>query len=163
VWNRPPLWAETCRWPTCSIPWAWWNLWRWRAGDVGGRPAASRTWSTASSAPLFNPPRPRAGAADTSPRRRGPPPPTPPWRPPPRPPALGGLPAPTLRLPDSVQLAEDLDACLERPRGWLARHAGILQRHIWAVHEPLAVAAECGLACLGSAGVLPEEVDALLV
>jgi 3-oxoacyl-[acyl-carrier-protein] synthase-3 len=77
--------------------------------------------------------------------------------------ATGWLSAPVLCLPETVQPAETLDALLERPRGWLARHAGIQQRHIWAVQEPLTVAAECGLNCLSEAGVLPEEVDALLV
>jgi 3-oxoacyl-[acyl-carrier-protein] synthase-3 len=73
------------------------------------------------------------------------------------------LSAATLRLPETVESAEQLDARLGRPAGWLERHAGIRQRHVWASQDPLASAAEAGLACLKTAGLLEEEVGALLV
>src|SRR2546421_2758343 len=41
----------------------------------------------------------------------------------------------TLRLPETVETAEQLDAHLGRPAGWLERHAGICQRHIWGSQD----------------------------
>jgi 3-oxoacyl-[acyl-carrier-protein] synthase III len=73
------------------------------------------------------------------------------------------LSAATLRLPEAVESAEQLDARLGRPAGWLERHAGIRQRHVWASQDPLTTAAEAGLASLKNAGLLEEEVGALLV
>src|SRR6266511_4696157 len=64
------------------------------------------------------------------------------------------LSAATLRLPEAVESAEQLDARLGRPAGGLERHAGIRQRHVWARQDPLATAAEAGLTCLKTAGVL---------
>jgi 3-oxoacyl-[acyl-carrier-protein] synthase III len=62
-----------------------------------------------------------------------------------------------------VESAVFLDEHLGRPAGWLERHAGIRQRHIWAEQDPLAIAAEAGRASLREAGLLEEEVGALLV
>jgi 3-oxoacyl-[acyl-carrier-protein] synthase-3 len=66
-------------------------------------------------------------------------------------------------LPETVQPAAALDEALHRPAGWLERHAGIRQRRVWAEQDPLTAAAEAGREALASAGVLPEEVGALLV
>src|SRR5439155_26237800 len=41
------------------------------------------------------------------------------------------LSAVTLRLPETIERAEQLDARLGRPVGWLERHAGIRQRYAW--------------------------------
>src|SRR5947209_4274400 len=89
---------------------------------------------------------------------------------------LGLAPAaddPAARLADEVDsmglvelvavLAEDCGVRLGRPAGWLEQHAGIRQRHVWAGEDPLAAAAEAGRACLRDAGLLEEEVGALLV
>jgi 3-oxoacyl-[acyl-carrier-protein] synthase-3 len=67
------------------------------------------------------------------------------------------------RLPECVQPAALLDEALQRPAGWLERHAGIRQRRIWAEQDPLAAAADAGREALERAAVLPEEVGALLV
>ena len=69
----------------------------------------------------------------------------------------------TLRLPRAVQTAKEIDERLRRPPGWLERHAGIRQRHVWQEEDALAAAAEAGSACLHEAGLLAEEVGALLV
>jgi 3-oxoacyl-[acyl-carrier-protein] synthase-3 len=66
-------------------------------------------------------------------------------------------------LPETVQPAAALNRALGRPAGWLEQHAGIRSRRVWAGQDPLAAAADAGRACLGCAGVLAEEVGALLV
>lgn len=68
-----------------------------------------------------------------------------------------------LRLPQTVQPAAELDRLLQRPEGWLARHAGIHSRRVWTHEDPLTAAVEAGRDCLARAGLLPEEVGALLV
>ena len=68
-----------------------------------------------------------------------------------------------LRLPETIERAEQLDARLGRPAGWLQRHTGIRQRYVWGDQDPLAAAAETGRDCLQAAGLLEEEVGALLV
>ena len=73
---------------------------------------------------------------------------------------LGGV---TLHLPETIQAARQLDEQLERPAGWLERHAGIRQRHLWDRADPVEGAASAGRACLEEAGLLVEEVGALLV
>ncbi len=73
------------------------------------------------------------------------------------------LSAVTLRLPETVESAEQLDARLGRPAGWLERHSGIRQRYVWGNQDPLAAAAEAGRACLQEGGLLEEEVGTLLV
>jgi 3-oxoacyl-[acyl-carrier-protein] synthase-3 len=73
------------------------------------------------------------------------------------------LAATAVRLPETVQPAADIDQVLQRPRGWLERHAGIRQRRIWANQDPLTATAEAGRACLDQAGLTTEDVGALLV
>jgi 3-oxoacyl-[acyl-carrier-protein] synthase III len=73
------------------------------------------------------------------------------------------LAAAVARLPETVEPAAALDLALGRPAGWLERHAGIRSRRVWAGQDPLAAAADAGQECLGRAGVLAEEVGALLV
>jgi 3-oxoacyl-[acyl-carrier-protein] synthase-3 len=73
------------------------------------------------------------------------------------------LAATAVRLPPTVQPAPVLDEMLQRPAGWLERHAGIQQRRIWAEEDPLAAAAAAGRDCLDRAGLLLEDVGALLV
>jgi 3-oxoacyl-[acyl-carrier-protein] synthase-3 len=73
------------------------------------------------------------------------------------------LSSPVLLLPELVQRADELDALLDRPSGWLIRHAGICQRHIWGAQDPVTVAAAAGLASLRNAGLLAEDVETLLV
>jgi 3-oxoacyl-[acyl-carrier-protein] synthase III len=69
----------------------------------------------------------------------------------------------SVRLPRRVQEAAELDEALGRPRGWLATHAGIEKRYVWADQDPLAAATEGARECLAEAGLLGEEVGALLV
>jgi 3-oxoacyl-[acyl-carrier-protein] synthase-3 len=73
------------------------------------------------------------------------------------------LAATVLHLPDTVQPAAVLDRALDRPTGWLERHAGIRSRRVWAGQDPLAAAAEAGRECLARAEVVAEEVGAVLV
>jgi 3-oxoacyl-[acyl-carrier-protein] synthase-3 len=68
-----------------------------------------------------------------------------------------------VRLPAMIQLASAINEALQRPPGWIEQHAGILQRRLWADEDPLHAAAEAARACLREAGVLEEEVGALLV
>ena len=84
--------------------------------------------------------------------------------------ASGMVPVPTCwlaataaRLPHTIQSADSINEALERPAGWLERHAGIEQRRVWADEDPLAAAAEAGRACLEQAGLKAEDVDGLLV
>jgi 3-oxoacyl-[acyl-carrier-protein] synthase III len=67
------------------------------------------------------------------------------------------------RLPTEVQTASALDEALGRPAGWLEAHAGIRQRRIWGECDPLQAAAEAGRQSLQQAGLLVEQVGALLV
>ncbi len=73
------------------------------------------------------------------------------------------LAATAVRLPEAVQAAAALNEALGRPPGWLEAHAGIESRRVWREQDPLASAAEAGRECLERAGLLPEEVGALLV
>jgi 3-oxoacyl-[acyl-carrier-protein] synthase-3 len=75
----------------------------------------------------------------------------------------GWLAGTAVRLPDTTQSAAAINAALQRPAGWLERHAGITQRRVWADQDPLAAAAEAGRACLDQAGLKPDDVGALLV
>ena len=68
-----------------------------------------------------------------------------------------------LRLPQTVQPASELDRLLQRPEGWLARHAGIHSRRVWTHEDPMTAAVETGRECLARAGLLPDDVGALLV
>ena len=67
------------------------------------------------------------------------------------------------RLPQAVQRAAEINEMLHRPSGWLEKHAGIFQRRIWKDDDPLAAAAEAGLACLEQAGLGAANAGALLV
>jgi 3-oxoacyl-[acyl-carrier-protein] synthase III len=67
------------------------------------------------------------------------------------------------QLPAAAQPASALDAALGRPPGWLEGHAGIRRRRVWEGQDPLAAAAEAGRQCLHEAGLLVEQVGALLV
>ena len=71
--------------------------------------------------------------------------------------------ATVMRLPGQVQPASALDEALGRPAGWLEAHAGIRQRRIWGECDPLQAAAEAGRQSLQQAGLLVEQVGALLV
>jgi 3-oxoacyl-[acyl-carrier-protein] synthase-3 len=73
------------------------------------------------------------------------------------------LAATAVRLPRSVQEAASINTALGRPAGWLEEHAGIRSRRVWHDEDPLAAAAGAGRDCLNRAGVLAEEVEALLV
>jgi 3-oxoacyl-[acyl-carrier-protein] synthase-3 len=73
------------------------------------------------------------------------------------------LAATAVHLPQTVQSAVELDEMLQRPPGWLERHAGIHQRRIWGDEDPLAGAVAAGRDCLQRAGLLLEDVGTLLV
>lgn len=73
------------------------------------------------------------------------------------------LTATSVRLPDLVQSAETINALLQRPAGWLERRAGIRSRRIWGMQDPLSAAVAAGRESLERAGVLTEEIGALLV
>ena len=68
---------------------------------------------------------------------------------------------PACRMP--LQPAGQLNALLQRPPGWLERHAGIEGRRTWNRQDPLAAATEAGQECLQRSGVRVEEVGTLLV
>jgi 3-oxoacyl-[acyl-carrier-protein] synthase-3 len=73
------------------------------------------------------------------------------------------LAATAVRVPDTVEPSALLDAAVQRPVGWLERHAGIRARRVWAGQDALAAAADAGREALDRSGVLSEEVGALLV
>jgi 3-oxoacyl-[acyl-carrier-protein] synthase-3 len=73
------------------------------------------------------------------------------------------LAATSARLPDTIQSAHSINLALERPAGWLERHAGIDRRRLWADQDPLAAAAEAGQQCLDRAGLTTADVGGLLV
>jgi 3-oxoacyl-[acyl-carrier-protein] synthase-3 len=73
------------------------------------------------------------------------------------------LAATSVHLPRCVQLASVLNAMMERPAGWLEKHAGIQARHVWDHEDPLDAAAHCAASCLDQAGFKPEAVGALLL
>jgi 3-oxoacyl-[acyl-carrier-protein] synthase-3 len=104
-------------------------------------------------------------AAGLSPRPRashpGPSPAAP--QPLPAAPAPGWLCATAVGLPRQIQRAEELNALLGRPPGWLEQHAGNESRHVWGDEDALAAAAETGARCLEQAGVSAKDVGALLV
>jgi 3-oxoacyl-[acyl-carrier-protein] synthase III len=75
----------------------------------------------------------------------------------------GWLAATAVRLPQTIQSAAAINAALQRPPGWLERHAGIDQRRLWAEQDPLEAAADAGRACLHQAGLAARDVGALLV
>src|SRR5262249_22551818 len=75
----------------------------------------------------------------------------------------GWLLSTAMNLPDTVQPAGPINEALQRPRGWLEEHAGILQRRLWGEQDPLAAAADAGKQCLERVGVAARDVDALLV
>jgi 3-oxoacyl-[acyl-carrier-protein] synthase-3 len=77
-------------------------------------------------------------------------------------PALCRMTAPRLRLPLRVQESDELDALLGRPAGWLRSHAGIARRYVWGAEDAVSAAAETARESLAAAGVLPDEVGALL-
>jgi 3-oxoacyl-[acyl-carrier-protein] synthase-3 len=66
-------------------------------------------------------------------------------------------------LPRTLQPGAVADEALGRPRGWLEEHAGIRGRRVWGDQDPVAVAADAALHCLRRAGLLVEQVGALLV
>jgi 3-oxoacyl-[acyl-carrier-protein] synthase-3 len=78
-------------------------------------------------------------------------------------PPTAWLAATAIALPQTVQPADTINAALGRPPGWLERHAGIVERRLWAAEDPLAGAVAAARACLEEAGLLIEEVGALLV
>jgi 3-oxoacyl-[acyl-carrier-protein] synthase-3 len=66
-------------------------------------------------------------------------------------------------LPRDRQDAEEIDDRLNRPRGWLRKHAGIFQRHVWREDEALEAAKASARMCAELNGVKTGEVGALLV
>jgi 3-oxoacyl-[acyl-carrier-protein] synthase-3 len=81
-----------------------------------------------------------------------------------RPSGTGGwLAATAVCLPTTIESAATVNERLHRPVGWLERHAGIVQRRVWAEQDPLAAAAQAGLTCLQRAGLTGADVAALLV
>jgi len=73
------------------------------------------------------------------------------------------LSATSYRLPRDRQYAEEIDDRLDRPRGWLRKRAGILQRHVWREDEALVATKTSALMCAELSGVKIGEVGALLV
>jgi 3-oxoacyl-[acyl-carrier-protein] synthase III len=73
------------------------------------------------------------------------------------------LAATAARLPACRQRAEEINAALGRPAGWLEQHAGIVERRVWADEDPLGEAGRAARDCLERAGVGVNEVGALLV
>jgi 3-oxoacyl-[acyl-carrier-protein] synthase III len=57
-----------------------------------------------------------------------------------------------LALPGEVQSAEQLDALLHRPPGWLEQHAGISSRGVWAGEDALEAARQAAASCLQADG-----------
>lgn len=80
---------------------------------------------------------------------------------PPRTPAW--LAATAVRLPVVRQATADLDAVLQRPAGWLAAHAGIHERCVWAGDNALRAVAHAAREALDQAGIPLSGVGALLV
>jgi 3-oxoacyl-[acyl-carrier-protein] synthase III len=66
-------------------------------------------------------------------------------------------------LPTHCQPTVELDDLLGRPPGWLADHAGIGSRRVWADEDALAAAVNAARACLERAGARREDIGALLV
>jgi 3-oxoacyl-[acyl-carrier-protein] synthase-3 len=66
-------------------------------------------------------------------------------------------------LPATQQTAEEINALLRRPAGWLERRAGIHRRGVWAGEDVLDAAAHTAGGCLDRAGVAAPAVGALLV
>jgi 3-oxoacyl-[acyl-carrier-protein] synthase-3 len=66
-------------------------------------------------------------------------------------------------LPDTVQASTETDRILNRPAGWLEKHAGIRQRRLWNDADPLDVAMHAGRAALEQADLVNNSVNALLV
>jgi 3-oxoacyl-[acyl-carrier-protein] synthase-3 len=71
--------------------------------------------------------------------------------------------ATTAKLPATVQAAEEIDAILQRPSGWLRKRAGIESRRLWGTEDPLVAAIAAGRECLSRAGLRTGDVGALLV
>jgi 3-oxoacyl-[acyl-carrier-protein] synthase-3 len=83
----------------------------------------------------------------------------------PLPPAASGcwLAATEARLPATLQSGDEINRAIGRPAGWLEKHAGNRGRRIWGGEDPLAAAAEAGMACLQRAGIPIDDIGALLV
>jgi 3-oxoacyl-[acyl-carrier-protein] synthase-3 len=75
----------------------------------------------------------------------------------------GWLGATAVRLPDTIQSAAAINTALQRPPGWLERHAGIDRRRVWAEQDAVMAAAEAGRVSLDQAGLAAKDVGALLV
>jgi 3-oxoacyl-[acyl-carrier-protein] synthase-3 len=67
-----------------------------------------------------------------------------------------------VRLPAVRQTAEQIDALLDRPRGWFASHTGIEARCLWGESDPLNAAAEAAGECLDRTQIARESVTVLL-
>lgn len=77
--------------------------------------------------------------------------------------AIAWLTAPKLVLPTEVQPAALLDGWLNRPPGWLEKHAGITSRRVWVNEDVLAATAAAGRACLEENAFDVQALAALLV
>jgi 3-oxoacyl-[acyl-carrier-protein] synthase III len=75
----------------------------------------------------------------------------------------GWLAATSYCLPRKVQLAEELDDRLQKPRGWLHRHAGILRRHVWQPDEAFDACRSAVTECAELAGAKIRDIEAVLV
>ena len=71
--------------------------------------------------------------------------------------------ATTVRLPEIVQPASDINRWLQRSPGWLERHAGINERRSWQDQDAVAAAADAGKESLRRCGIQVEEIGALVV
>ncbi len=65
------------------------------------------------------------------------------------------------RLPRAVQHGPELDEAVGRPRGWIERRAGILQRRVWGDEDPIEAAAVCASDALRNSRVPSDAVAAL--
>jgi 3-oxoacyl-[acyl-carrier-protein] synthase III len=68
-----------------------------------------------------------------------------------------------MSLPACIQSAEEINAALGRPAGWLQEHAGIESRRLWREQDPLVAAADAGRQAIERAGLKASDVSALLV
>jgi 3-oxoacyl-[acyl-carrier-protein] synthase-3 len=67
-----------------------------------------------------------------------------------------------VHLPAVRQPAEEIDALLDRPRGWFASHTGIETRCLWGQTDALDAAAEAARTCLQETGTARKSVTTLL-
>jgi 3-oxoacyl-[acyl-carrier-protein] synthase-3 len=69
----------------------------------------------------------------------------------------------SVRLPQAIETAASIDARLERPYGWLERHAGIRQRCVWSDEDPFDAIATAVRSCLEQTGARMKDIGGLVV